>query len=159
MQSWLCIKCLRIHAWKKSRQDSSHSHEVITGPLNDHGVEFLILDTVKPQTPPLVESIDGINGTVAATLSLETLDLIFQRQITTTVSIPPPCRLNFSRTLKATLENVLDKPMDLSAWLSLPLLLVCTLNMYIPKSVAEERSGSLPRRRRKMLTWRRAGKS
>ncbi|XP_026396007.1 uncharacterized protein LOC113290640 [Papaver somniferum] len=39
---------------------------------------------VKPQTPPLVETVDDINGTVAATLSLETLDLIFQRQITTT---------------------------------------------------------------------------
>ncbi|XP_026416062.1 uncharacterized protein LOC113311438 [Papaver somniferum] len=70
------------------------------------------------------------------------LDLIFQRRIPTTVSIPPPCRLQFSRTLKTTLDNVLAKPQDLVAWLRLLLLPVCILNLYMPKSSAKEKSGT-----------------
>ncbi|XP_026392581.1 uncharacterized protein LOC113287919 isoform X1 [Papaver somniferum] len=69
------------------------------------------------------------------------LNSIFQKQITTVVSIPPPCRLNFSRALKSALDKVLARPVDLVVWLHLLLLPVCTLNLYIPKGTGEERSG------------------
>ncbi|XP_026383543.1 uncharacterized protein LOC113279040 [Papaver somniferum] len=84
---------------------------------------------------------------------------MLQRQITTTVSIPPHCRLHFSRTLKSSLDFVIANPTNLVVWLRLLLLPICTLNLYEPKRSSEERSGN----RRKLqaaainsalLTWK-----
>lgn len=133
MHSWLYIKCLHIHAWKKSCHDSTHSHEVVVGPLNGSRVDFLIHDTVKPQTNLVVTNDNVVDEAATGNLTIEMLDLIFQRRIPTTVSIPPPCRLKFSRTLKTALDNVLAKSQDLVAWLRLLLLPVCILNLYMPK--------------------------
>lgn len=73
---------------------------------------------------------------------LELLDMLYQKQITTISNIPPPCRLNFSRALKTALDKILAKPTDLSAWIQLLLLPICTLSLYIPKNTSEERSGT-----------------
>ncbi|XP_026391995.1 uncharacterized protein LOC113287447 [Papaver somniferum] len=103
----------------------------------------LIYGTAKPQPQHALNAADDstpIDETVG-TLTVEMLDLIFQRKIPTTVSIPPPCRLQFSRALKSSLDNVIAKPLDLYAWLNLLLLPVCTLNLYMPKNSSEERSG------------------
>ncbi|XP_026456690.1 uncharacterized protein LOC113357496 [Papaver somniferum] len=70
------------------------------------------------------------------------LNTILQRKIPTIVSIPPPCRLHFSRTLKKALDNVLAHPSDVTAWLQLLLLTVCTLHLYVPKSSREARSSN-----------------
>lgn len=67
--------------------------------------------------------------------------MVFQKRFTTIASIPPPCGLNFSRTLKAALDKVLTNPKELSAWLHLLMLPICTLNLYMPKCSKEERSG------------------
>lgn len=141
-QWWHCIRCLRTHAWRKSCNDKIHPDVVIAGPYNESGADFLIHDTVRPQ--PSADSMTETPGEedIIGKLTVEMLDLIFQRQVGTTVSIPPPCRLQFSRTLKASLDKVLDKPVDVEAWMRLLLLPTCTLNLYTPKSSVEERSGT-----------------
>lgn len=73
------------------------------------------------------------------------LNLVFQKQVTKITSIPPHCRLNLYRSLKSSLDRVLGHPNDLSAWLHLLLLPVCTLSLYFPKSSTEERSGNRKR--------------
>lgn len=73
------------------------------------------------------------------------LNLIFQKRFTTIVSIPPPCRLHFSRTLKSALDKVLYNYLDLSTWLQLLLLPICTLNLYMPMCSREERAGTRKR--------------
>lgn len=88
LQWWLCIRCLRTHAWKKPCWDPSHPDVIIAGPSNGNGADFLISDIVKPRvsvelvtaTQPNVQRIDNI----ATNLTIEMLNLIYQRQITTT---------------------------------------------------------------------------
>ncbi|XP_026427683.1 uncharacterized protein LOC113323576 [Papaver somniferum] len=94
------------------------------------------VDSSTVAVPDLVDS-----QAQAVCLSIEMLNSIFQKKITTVVSIPPPCRLNFSRALKSALDKVLARPGYLIVWLHLLLLPVCTLNLYIPKGTGEERCG------------------
>lgn len=146
LQLWICIKCLHTHAWRKSCRDPIHIGEVIAGPFNGTGADFLIHDTAKPQPSctmePYADDVLAADVGDAGNLTVEMLDLQFQRKIQTTVCIPPPCWLQFSRTLKAALDNVIAKPSDLNACLRLLMLPVCTLNLYAPKCSSEERSGT-----------------
>lgn len=144
IQLWICLQCLHTHAWRKACRDPIHISEVINGPFNGNGVDFLIHGAEKPQPQIPRDVVDANVGEemVVGILTIELLDLLFQRQIPTTVSIPPPCRLQFSRTQKASLDNVIANPLHLCAWLHLLLLPVCTLNLYMPKSSIEERSGT-----------------
>ncbi|XP_026457446.1 uncharacterized protein LOC113358136 [Papaver somniferum] len=137
MQMWLCIQCLHIHAWNKACTSKSHPSDVIA--------DFLIHGVTKPHIDALsnnMESGSTYTNDASVGLTLDMLDTVFQRRITTIASIPPPCRLQFSRTLKAALDKVLAKPGDLQAWIQLLFLPTCTLNLYAPKCPIDERSGT-----------------
>lgn len=142
---WLCIKCLQVHAWKKTCASKSHPAEIIAGPLNEAScANFLIHGTAKPlASSNLSEESTPTNAAIDLTVDL--LNLIFQKQVRTIASIPHQCRLQFSRTPKSALDKVILQPANLHAWLQLLLLPICILNIYIPKCSTEERSSNRKR--------------
>lgn len=146
---WLCFPCMHYYSWKRPCRD--YAGGVLSVPFNSRSADFIIYGVYKPKVQ--TSTPNGCDGTSTSTniedasmgLSLELLNKIFQKQITTTSSIPPQCRLNFSRTLKTSLDKVLLRPNELSSWLHLILLPICTLNLFVPKSSREERSGNRKR--------------
>ncbi|XP_026410257.1 uncharacterized protein LOC113305438 isoform X1 [Papaver somniferum] len=163
MQMWLCMKCLRIHAWRKTCTSELHKADVIAGLFNGNGADFLIHGVSKPQAvssyDSAVESGNTGDNDAVVGLSLDMLNTVFQRRITTTASVPPPCRLQFSRALKSSLDLVIAQPDNLQAWLQLLLLPACTLNRYVPSCTSEERSGTRKKLQitainQSLCTWR-----
>lgn len=137
---------MRTYAWRKPCRNHLPA-EVIARPYNDGNADFLIHGVEKPSTSGFgaTASAESVQSNIAADttcLSVEMLNQILQKHTPTIVSIPPSCRLNFSRTLKSALDNVIAKPRDLSFLLQLLLLPVCALNLYVPKCSVEERSGT-----------------
>lgn len=156
LQKWLCTKCMILHAWSKPCR--MHEGDITAGPYDDGDVKFLIhgIDKPLPYTPATHAVLDE-DAQVGLTLDL--LNRVFQKQIPTVSSIRPPCRLHFSRTLKAALDKVLLKPLDSSSWIQLLLLPVCTLKLFIPISNLEARSGTRKRLQiaainQALLQWR-----
>lgn len=148
---WLCFPCMQCYSWKSPCRD--HEGGVLAGPFNGRSADFLLYGVDKPETFNTIINTGTTssneetapNDDVSVGLSINTLDLVFKKQLTTVSSIPPLCRLNFSRSLNASLDKVLEHPNEVSAWLELLLLPVCTLSLYIPKSSMEERSGARKR--------------
>ncbi|XP_026392264.1 uncharacterized protein LOC113287662 [Papaver somniferum] len=151
------VLLLRKRFWKLCRCGSASNvcapmlggnPVAISGPYNDGNADFLIHGVEKPLSTSesgATASAESVQSNVTADttcLSVEMLNQILQQHTPTIVSIHPSCRLNFSRTLKSALDNVIAKPRDLSVWLQLLLLSVCTLNLYVPKCSVEERSGT-----------------
>ncbi|RZC89837.1 hypothetical protein C5167_035832 [Papaver somniferum] len=148
---WLCVPCMQCYYWKRPCRD--HDGGIVNGPYNGRGADFSIHGIEKPtlQIPESRLNIsvhigecssDSRQADDSLGLSVDMLNMVFHKQITIVTSIPPQCRLNFSRALKSSLDRVLGHPNDLSAWLHLLILPVCTLSLYFPKSSAEERSGN-----------------
>lgn len=138
---WLCGDCMKVQSWK--RPCRPHNGNILNGPFNGRHADFLIHGIDKPQAASNLAEVDASEGSLEPNgLSLELLDSVFQKQFTTTSSIPPPCRLNFSRALKNALDKVLANPSELSSWIQLLLLPICTLNLYIPNNASEARSST-----------------
>ncbi|XP_026458438.1 uncharacterized protein LOC113358943 [Papaver somniferum] len=137
----------------------AHPTKVISGPFNGLGVDFLIHGVEKPQTevPDMVENVvtctPGVGEDLAG-LTVDLLNSVLLRQIPTTVSIPPPRRLHFSRTLKYALDLVIVNLNNIASWIQLQLLPTCTLSLYEPKSSMEERS--VNRRKLQMIAINKA---
>lgn len=134
---------MKWFSWKIPCRD--HPGGVLLGPFNGRGANFILHGVGKPipQSGDSTTHIDGANDEdESVSISVQMPDLIFQKQITTVSCIPPLCRFNFSRTLKASLDKVILQPTDLSSWLQLLLLPTCILRFYVPKSTVEERSGN-----------------
>ncbi|XP_026457873.1 uncharacterized protein LOC113358495 [Papaver somniferum] len=110
MQIWLCIKCLQIHSWKKKTcMDKSHPADIVAGPLKgNNGAYFLIHGTSKPATYTVEPDVCN-HDNHAIELTVEMYHLAFLKRVTTIVSIPPQCRLQFSRVLKAALDKSTKK--------------------------------------------------
>ncbi|XP_026442615.1 uncharacterized protein LOC113342224 [Papaver somniferum] len=89
MQLWLCIKCLHTHTWRKACRDPSHICEVINGPFNGSGADFLIHGATKPQrctnhiTGDGPESSKPNSGDDTLHITVEMLNTILQSQIPT----------------------------------------------------------------------------
>lgn len=143
---WLCTKCFHIHVYRKACTSKLHQSEVIAGPFNGHGADFLIHGVLRlpagdlPHNDSTHDYASEYSAEIG--LTLELLDMVFQRRITTVSSIPPSCRLFFSRTLKSALDTVITSPGDIHAWLQLSLLPTYTLDLYIPKCSSDGRSGT-----------------
>ncbi|XP_026426418.1 uncharacterized protein LOC113322530 isoform X2 [Papaver somniferum] len=114
----------RSFQWSRGRL----SHSCAEKPL------VVIPDAIDNAEPSSVDD-------EAAGLTVDLLNKILQKQIVTTVSIPPHCRLLFSRTLKSDFDAILSNPMNLASCIRLLLLPACTLHLYVPKNSREERSG------------------
>ncbi|GJY22392.1 putative reverse transcriptase domain-containing protein [Tanacetum coccineum] len=84
------------------------------------------------------------------TLSL--LDRLFSKGLRTVKSIPPKCRLGFSRVLKGALDKVISKPGDISCWVSLLVLPLCLLKTFCPRSNLECKSANKRQRQEESVT-------
>ncbi|GKE10765.1 hypothetical protein Tco_1414316, partial [Tanacetum coccineum] len=84
------------------------------------------------------------------TLSL--LDSLFLKGLRTVKSIPPKCRLGFSRVLKGPLDKVICKPDDIACWVSLLVLPLCLLKTFSPRSNLECRSANKRQRQEECIT-------
>lgn len=71
---------------------------------------------------------------------LHLLDTLLSKGVHTVKTIPPKCRLGFSRVLKETLDKVIRTPEDISCWDSLLVLPLCLLKTFAPRSNMECRS-------------------
>ncbi|GKE41093.1 hypothetical protein Tco_1464498 [Tanacetum coccineum] len=69
--------------------------------------------------------------------AMANLDSLFSKGLRTVKSIPPKCRLRFSRVLKGALDKVIRKPDDISCWVSLLALPLCLLKTFRPRSNLE----------------------
>lgn len=136
LRCWLYSHCMILHAWKKS---CKHNNIVNPGPYNGKTIDFLISDISKPPADVNETTGSRIEDT-SYSIPLDLLNEVFQRQFTTIVSIPPPCRLGFSRTLTTCLDTILLNPWEITSWIKLLLLPICTLTLYSPKISSEARS-------------------
>ncbi|XP_026453451.1 uncharacterized protein LOC113354296 [Papaver somniferum] len=123
---------------------SLYGNDVIPGSYNGRSVNFFISDILKPSLA-VSDTPSTSSDTQPASLFLELLNNALQSKFTTISSIPAPCRISFSRTLKSCLDAVILNPREISSWIKLLLLPICTLNLYIPKNSSEKRSGTRKR--------------
>ncbi|GJS70528.1 hypothetical protein Tco_0703369 [Tanacetum coccineum] len=65
---------------------------------------------------------------------------LFSKGLRTVKSIPPKCRLGFSRVLKGALDEVICKPGDIYCWVSLLVLPLYLLKTFRPRSNLECKS-------------------
>lgn len=151
---WLCCQCMHLHGWKRSckgREGVVHG-AVIAGSLNGAEVDFLIHGLDRPDelsvecssftSAAACEVVIEDGADIVRSLSTDLLNTVFQKQFTTVTCIPHQCRLAFSRALKVCLDRVIVNPGNLSAWLQLILLPICTLTLFKPRRSAKKKSGN-----------------
>ncbi|GKD62061.1 hypothetical protein Tco_1299570, partial [Tanacetum coccineum] len=97
----------------------------------------------KPQVHSCFEQLDHVEDLVHdqhGSFTLALLDSLFSKGLRTVKSIPPKCRLGFSRALKGALDKVICKPDDISCWVSLLVLPLCLHKTFCPRSNLECKS-------------------
>lgn len=139
LRMWLCTECMLLRAWR--RPCKSHAGVGLLGPLNSKDVDLLV-NVIMCPPPTSVSIADDNDVPLLPCLDVELLNKVFQQHIQTIKNIPLKCKLQFSRVLKYALDKVRANPGDVSVWIQLLLLPVCTLHLYIPKSSSEEKSGN-----------------
>ncbi|GJX84311.1 hypothetical protein Tco_0335085 [Tanacetum coccineum] len=117
MELWLCGVCFKTHTIRTKCR---------------HDLTRLLV--------PSYSQLDHVEGLVSLqhdgfTLSL--LDSLFLKGLRTVKSIPPKCRLGFSRVLKGALDKVICKPNDIACGVSLLVLYLCLLKTFCPRSNLE----------------------
>nr|GEZ24782.1 hypothetical protein [Tanacetum cinerariifolium] len=115
MRIWLCGVCFKTHTL---RTKCHHGTDIVPPPnIGDGVVRFVLYDFTKPLVPScsqldhgdgLLHDHDGFN--------LSLLDSLISKGLRTVKSIPPKCRLGFSRVLKGALNKVIYKSDDISCW-------------------------------------------
>ncbi|XP_026456108.1 uncharacterized protein LOC113357059 isoform X2 [Papaver somniferum] len=99
---------MTTHTWKMACKNKLHSADVVPGPFNGIGADFLIHGVTKPRnaSPGAVDNA-GAGVSVSeelagdeefAGLNVEILNMMLQRQIPTTVSIPSHCSSSEERS-------------------------------------------------------------
>ena len=80
----------------------------------DGVVRFVLHDLTKPQVPSHVDVVEDLVLDELGGFDLPLLDSLFSKGLRTVKSIPPKCRLEFSRVLKGALDKVICAPDDIS---------------------------------------------
>ncbi|GKD19737.1 putative reverse transcriptase domain-containing protein, partial [Tanacetum coccineum] len=109
------------------------------------GVWFVLYDLTKPSFPSSsvhLDHVDVLGQDVHSGFTLTLLDYFLSKGLHTVKSIPPKCRLGFSRVLKGALDKVICAPDDISCWVSLLVLPICLLKTFRPQSNHECKSTS-----------------
>ncbi|GKF47385.1 hypothetical protein Tco_0137187 [Tanacetum coccineum] len=112
--------------------------------IGDGVVRFVIYDLTKPPVPSSsqLDHVDSLLHDQHDSFTLSLLDSLFSKGLRTVKSIPPKCRLGFSRVLKGALDKVICKPDDISCWVSLLVLPLCLLKTFRPRSNLECKSAN-----------------
>ncbi|GJZ83117.1 hypothetical protein Tco_0648290 [Tanacetum coccineum] len=109
----------------------------------DGVVRFVLYNLTKPHVPSSLELLDHVDDLVQVPhggFTLALLDSLFSKGLCTVKSIPPRCRLGFSRVLKEALDKVIYTPDDISCWVSLLVLPLCLFKTFYPRSNLECKS-------------------
>ncbi|GKC70007.1 hypothetical protein Tco_1115890 [Tanacetum coccineum] len=149
---WLCGVCFKTHT---TRTKCRHGVDIVSPPdIGDGFVRFVLYDLAKPLVPSCFQPVhvdsslfDPHDG---FTLSL--LDYLLSKGLRTVKSIPPKCRLGFSRVLKGALDKVICKPDDISCLVSLLVLPLCLLKTFCPRSNLECWSANKRQRQEESIT-------
>lgn len=140
MGLWFCGVCFKTHTLRsKCRHGTS---DFVDPPdVGDSVVRFVIFGIDRPIVPsvPLVVAA-AVDTPPGFTIAL--LDSLLSKRLLTVKSIPPKCRLGFSRVLKGALDRVICKPGDISGWVRLLALPLCTLRTFCPRSNLERKSSN-----------------
>nr|GEU29396.1 putative reverse transcriptase domain-containing protein [Tanacetum cinerariifolium] len=142
MGIWLCGVCFKTHTLRIK----CHHGADIMSPLDigDGVVRFVLYDLTKPLVPSCSQPhhVDGLLLDQPDGFTLALLDSLFSKGLRTVKSIPPKCRLGFSRALKGALDMVICKPDDISCWVSLLVLPLCLFKTFCPRSNLECKSAN-----------------
>nr|GFA08132.1 hypothetical protein [Tanacetum cinerariifolium] len=122
--------------------------------IGDGVVRFVIYNLIKPLAPSCsqLDHVDGLVHDQHDGFTLSLLYSLFSKGLLTIKSIPPKCRLGFSRVLKGALDKVICKPDDISCWVSLLVLPLCFLKIFFPMSNLECRSTNKRQRQEESIT-------
>jgi hypothetical protein len=117
-------------------------------------VKFVLYDLTKPQVPSSVQlaQVEDLVLDEYGGFDLPLLDTLLSKELRTVKSIPPKCRLGFSRVLKGALDKVICTPDDISSWVSLLVLPLCLLKTFSPRSNLECRSAIKRQRQEEYIT-------
>ncbi|GJT08227.1 hypothetical protein Tco_0842689 [Tanacetum coccineum] len=124
-------------------EEAEGSDFVSPPDCGDGVVRFVLYDIIKPHVPSSSEQLDHVDDLVQVQhggFTLALLDSLFSKGLCTVKSIPPKCRLGFSRVLKEALDKVICTPDDISCWVSLLVLPLCLLKTFRPRSNLECKS-------------------
>ncbi|GKB56858.1 putative reverse transcriptase domain-containing protein [Tanacetum coccineum] len=105
MGIWLCVVCFKTHTL---RAKCRHEVGFIPPPnVGDGVVRFVLCDITKPLAPfsSQLDHVDGLLLDQEDGFTLSLLDSLFSKGLRTIKSIPPKCRLVFSRVLKGALDK------------------------------------------------------
>nr|GFC25789.1 PAS domain-containing protein tyrosine kinase family protein [Tanacetum cinerariifolium] len=87
-----------------------HGADIMSPPdIGDGVVRFVLYDLTKPLAPSCSQPrhVDGLLLDQPDGFTLALLDSLFSKGLRTVKSIPPKCRLGFSRALKGALDMVI----------------------------------------------------
>ncbi|GJT70691.1 hypothetical protein Tco_1029977 [Tanacetum coccineum] len=156
---WLerCTSSLieKTQSYKKRKQqkDVDQAEDDITSRYNNNNnnnkdvdgvVKFVLYDITKPQVAS--SSVQLAHGRDSVLdehdgFTLPLLDSLLSKGLRTVKSIPPKCRLGFSRVLKVALNKVICTLDDISCWVSLLVLPLCLLKTFCSRNNLECKSG------------------
>ncbi|GJR24240.1 hypothetical protein Tco_0972767 [Tanacetum coccineum] len=156
--AWLFLRGLRLHLndWgygyvvfvfktHTTHAKCRHGSDFVRPPDNGDGiVRFVLHDLIKPPVPS-GSQLDHVGDLMHAEpdgFTLSVLDRLLSKGLRTVKSIPPKCRLDFSRVLRVALDKVICKPDDVSCWVSLLVLPLCLLKTFNPGSNLECKSAN-----------------
>ncbi|GKA04206.1 hypothetical protein Tco_0676987, partial [Tanacetum coccineum] len=118
-------------------EEAEGSDFVSPPDCGDGVVRFVLYDLTKPHVPSSSEQLDHVDDLVQVQhegFTLALLDSLFSKGLRTVKSIPPKCRLGFSRVFKEALDKVICTHDDISCWVSLLVLPLCLLKTFRPMS-------------------------
>ncbi|GJX49926.1 hypothetical protein Tco_0276771, partial [Tanacetum coccineum] len=115
------------------RAECRHGVDIMSPPdIGDGFVRFVLYDLAKPLVPSCSQPdhVDSLLPDQHDGFTLSLLDCLFSKGLHTVKSIPPKCRLGFSRVLRVALDKVICKPDDVACWVSLLVLPLCLLKTF-----------------------------
>nr|GEU76360.1 hypothetical protein [Tanacetum cinerariifolium] len=152
MRIWLCGVCFKTHTL---RTKCRHGTDFVPpSDIGDGVVRFVLCDLTKPLVPSCsqLDNVDGLLHEQHDGFTLSLLDSLFSKGLRTVKSIPPKCRLGFSRVLKRAINKVIWKPDDISCWVSLLVVPLCLLKTFCLRSNLDCKPANKRQRQEESIT-------
>ncbi|GJX18223.1 hypothetical protein Tco_0219055 [Tanacetum coccineum] len=112
MGIWLCGGCFKTHSLRSKCRHGKGSDFVPPPDYGEGVVRFVLYDLTKPHVPSsskLLDHVDDLVQVLHGGFTLALLNSLFSKRLCTVKSIPPKCRLGFSRVLKEALDKLMKE--------------------------------------------------
>ncbi|XP_056683636.1 uncharacterized protein [Spinacia oleracea] len=154
MGIWLCGDCFKTHTHRIRCRHGSGSSTVFVDPPDsgDGTIRFTLYGIQKPQAPASELSTSVAPREHHFSFDVALLNTLWSKRLRSVKSIPPKCRLGFSRVLKGALDKVICRPDDIACWVQLLVLPLCVLKTFSPRSNRECSSGVRRRQQEESIT-------